>query len=103
LRPRNPKGEVEQYIDVPGLFKENPHKLILSHEQYFLNLIFSGDKPNTYNLLKVAGSLLGYQHTKGTIAKMKDRTLSAETKALISEACLVEITQCMVEQVRIIL
>jgi group I intron endonuclease len=35
-------------------------------------LIFSADEPNTYNILKVAGSMLGFKHTEKTIAKMSE-------------------------------
>jgi group I intron endonuclease len=43
-----------------------------------------------YNLLKIAGSSLGYKHSEESLAKMSEamtgKTLSAETKTLISEA-----------------
>lgn len=61
------------YIDISNLDKEKARLLILESEQFYLDSIFSLDESNTYNLLKVAGSSLG-------------RTLSAETKALLSEA-----------------
>jgi group I intron endonuclease len=62
-----------EYIDITGLSKEEARKLILEREQYYLDLIFLDDEPNTYNILKEAGSSLGYIHL-------------AETKAAISEA-----------------
>jgi group I intron endonuclease len=40
-------------------------------EQYYLDLC----KPE-YNLLKVAGSRLGYIHTENTLAKMRDSRLN---------------------------
>jgi group I intron endonuclease len=61
-----------KYIDISNLSKKEARKLILSREQHFLDLIFSKDEPNTYNILKVAGSLLGFKH-------------SEEIKTLISE------------------
>jgi len=61
------------YIDISNLDKEKARLLILESEQFYLDLIFSLDESNTYNLLKVAGSSLG-------------RTLSAKTKVLMSEA-----------------
>lgn len=60
------------YIDISDLSKKEARELILLREQYFIDLIFLEDL-NTYNILKEAGSSLGYIH-------------SAETKAAISEA-----------------
>jgi hypothetical protein len=59
-----------EYIDIPNLSKEESKKLILSREQYYLDLIFlcSEDKTNTFNILPTAGSSLGYKHTEGTLA-----------------------------------
>jgi hypothetical protein len=62
-----------EYINITDLSLDKARKLILEREQYYLDLIFSEDKPNTYNILKQAGSLLGFIH-------------SSETKALMSEA-----------------
>jgi group I intron endonuclease len=64
---------------------------LLSREQFYLDEI----KPE-FNILKTAGSLLGYKHTEESIAKMSEIktgqnnpnfgiTPTAETKALISE------------------
>lgn len=36
-----------EYIDISNLSKEEARKLILSREQIYLDLIFSGDKRNT--------------------------------------------------------
>jgi group I intron endonuclease len=58
-----------KYIDITNLSSEEARKKILEREQYYLDLIFSEDEPNTYNILKIAGSLLGYKHTKESIAK----------------------------------
>jgi len=42
-------------------------------------LIFSRAKFNTYNILKIAGSSLGYKHTEETIAKMSGKNHSRGT------------------------
>lgn len=60
-----------EIIDITNLSKEESRKLILSREQNYLDLIFLVDKPNSYNILKEAGSLLGYKHNDFSIAKMK--------------------------------
>jgi group I intron endonuclease len=78
------------YIDISNLDKEKARLLILESEQFYLDLIFSLDEPNTYNLLKVAGSSLGITISAETKALMseahKGKTHSTETKAKISEA-----------------
>ena len=66
-------------------------KDLISREQYYLDLI----KPE-YNILKIAGSSLGYRHTEETFIKFSQRTnehrkgitfsQSEETKAKISKA-----------------
>jgi group I intron endonuclease len=53
-----------EYIDISNLSKEDVKKLILLREQYFLDCIFSVDEPNTYNILKKAGSRLGSSHSE---------------------------------------
>ena len=85
------------YVDIPtNLSKYGVRKLILEHEQYYLDLIFSLDEPNTYNILQVAGSRLGSKHTEEALAKislalsgenhpMFGKSHSEETKALMSE------------------
>ena len=81
-----------EIIDITNLSKEDSRKLILSREQNYLDFIFSVDEPNIYNILKEAGSLLGYKHSDSSIAKMKEskggennpmlgKTHSQETKA----------------------
>jgi len=90
-----------EYIDVsparaiiaaqPGnSSKKEIQKLILEREQYYLDLIFSVEEPNTYNLLKEAGSRLGSKHSPETITKISGennsffgKTHSAETVAKI--------------------
>lgn len=52
---------------------------VIEREQYYLDLL----KP-AYNILKIAGSRFGYLHSKETIAKMKERRHSEETKSKIS-------------------
>lgn len=71
-----------------------PVENILEREQYYLDLL----KPK-YNILKTAGSTLGYKHSEETIAKFKlrrhtedtlekfrSKTFSEETRAKISAA-----------------
>jgi group I intron endonuclease len=58
-----------EYIDITNLSKEDAKNLILEREQFYLNVIFSEDELNTYNILKVAGSTLGYKHTDKSLAK----------------------------------
>lgn len=82
-----------EYIDISNLSNEETKKLVLEREQFYLDLIFSEDEPNTYNLLKVAGSILGYKHTEESLAMMSGennhffgKIHSEETKAKLSEA-----------------
>ena len=55
----------------------NPEKCI-EREQYYIDLL----KPE-YNILKTAGSTLGYKHTEETLAKFKDRKHTPERLAKI--------------------
>jgi group I intron endonuclease len=79
-----------EYIDISNLGQEDARNLILSREQIYLDLIFSVNEPNTYNILKVAGSPLGYKHSeksKSLISEAhKGRTYSVESIALMSKA-----------------
>lgn len=82
-----------KYIDITDLSKEEARELILSSEQYFLNLIFSPIRLNSYNILPTAGSRLGAKHSKESIAKMSgqnnhmfNKYLSDETLTKMSEA-----------------
>jgi|ERR1700744_802936 len=77
-----------EYIDISYLDKKKARELILEKEQYYLELIMP-----EYNILKIAGSSLGYKHTEETIAKisgeknsMFGKIHSVETKAKISKA-----------------
>jgi group I intron endonuclease len=95
-----------EYIDISNLSKEKARELVLSREQYFLDLLFSVELGlKTYNILQIAGSSLGYRHTDESLVKMSGenhsrpmlgrtgennpnfgKTLSEKTRALISEA-----------------
>jgi hypothetical protein len=48
---------------------------VLKREQYYLDLF----KPE-YNIVKTAGSTLGYKHTPESLAKMRDFVLSDEVR-----------------------
>lgn len=62
---KNFKLEILEYCDITE---------VIAREQYYLDLY----KP-VYNILKIAGSNLGYKHTKETLAKFKQRKFSEET------------------------
>ena len=47
--------------------------VLIKREQYYLDTL----KPK-YNILKIAGSSLGYKHSSDTLLKFKERRLSAE-------------------------
>jgi group I intron endonuclease len=74
-----------KYIDISNSSSNEVRKLILEREQYYLNTM----KP-VYNILKVAGSILGYVHNEKSIAKIseakKGKPRSAETRTLLSDA-----------------
>jgi group I intron endonuclease len=53
---------------------------VREREQYYLTSL----KPD-YNILKVAGSFLGYKHSEETRAKLKGRTLTAEHLAKLKD------------------
>lgn len=54
-----------EYIDITNLSKKDSKKLILEQEQYYIDIL----QPK-YKILKIAGSSLGYKHTKESIAKL---------------------------------
>jgi len=56
---------IMEFIDTSNLNKDEIKKLILEKEQFYLDSF----KPE-YNILRIAGNLLGYKHSKETIAKM---------------------------------
>jgi len=62
----NFKLEILEYCEADRL-------IILEREQHYINLL----KPE-YNILKIAGSPLGYKHTEESLAKMRNRKLSKE-------------------------
>jgi group I intron endonuclease len=76
---------IYEYIETSQLTKENAKNLILSLEQHYIETL----SPD-YNILRLAGSSLGFKHSKESLEKMSKvhlgKTLSAETKALISLA-----------------
>jgi group I intron endonuclease len=74
-----------EYTNISNLTKEETRVLILSREQFYLDLIFSLDEPNTFNILKVAGSTLGFRHSVESRSLMS-KPKSTETKAKISKA-----------------
>jgi len=50
-----------EYIDISNLSKEETKKLILEREQFYIDSLEPG-----YNILKVAGSSLGFIHSEGS-------------------------------------
>lgn len=59
-----------------------PEKCIEREQYYFDNL-----NPE-YNILKIAGSPLGYRHTEDTLKLFRDRVVSAETRKNLSKAAI---------------
>ena len=57
-----------EYVDVANLPKNKIKNLLIEREQYYIDFI----KPE-YNILKIAGSLLGFKHSPETILKFKNR------------------------------
>ena len=53
----------------------------IKREQHYLDLL----KPE-YNILKIAGSSFGYKHTETTLAKLRGRTHSEETRSKLSKS-----------------
>lgn len=64
--------EILEYCEISNL---------IEREQYYLDLF----KP-AYNILKKAGSFLGYKHTEETLAKFRARKMTDEEKAKIGAA-----------------
>jgi group I intron endonuclease len=56
-----------KHIDISHLDKKQARKLILSREQYYIDSL----NPE-YNILKIAGSSLGFNHSEETLAKMSE-------------------------------
>jgi group I intron endonuclease len=80
---------IYEYIDIQYLPKDEARKLILEREQLYIDTL----RPN-YNLLKTAGSSLGFKHTESNKAKLSEinkgenhpmfgRSHTEETKALM--------------------
>jgi len=77
-------------IDLTNLPEDQIKNFIIEREQFYIDFI----KPE-YNILKVAGSLLGFKHSTDTILKLKSRinannsmfnkSHSAETKLMMSQ------------------
>jgi group I intron endonuclease len=55
-----------EFIDITNLSKSEAKKLILEREQFYLNSL----SPE-YNILKTAGSLLGFNHSDDSLVKFK--------------------------------
>ena len=55
-----------EYIDIANLPKDEAKKLIIEREQHYIDNILP-----EYNILKIAGSLLGFQHSSSTIVKFQ--------------------------------
>ena len=77
-----------EYINITGIPKLDLKTLILEREQHYLNSL----EPE-YNILKVAGSLLGFKHSEESLKNRSGvnhpnygKPLSEKTKILISEA-----------------
>jgi len=83
--------DILEYIDISNIGKKDARKLILEREQYFLNIIFSQeDKRDTYNILKTAGSSLGFIFSPESRVRisesLKGKEISSETRAKMSVA-----------------
>lgn len=55
-----------ELISITTLSKDEAKKLIIEREQYYIDCILP-----EYNILKTAGSLLGFNHSKDTLLKFK--------------------------------
>lgn len=97
------------YIDISGLSLEKSRKKILECEQYYFDLIFSQDESNTYNILKVAGSSLGYKYTEESLTKMSGenhhffflgKLILKRLKLGLAQLYLVRVTQCTVKLIQ---
>lgn len=86
-----------EIIDIKNLSLKEARDKILAREQYYLDILFSVNNPNTYYIIKKAGSSIGYKHSPESRAlisqshstetrNLMSRPKSASTKALISKA-----------------
>jgi len=57
---------IVEYINIENLSKAESRKLILEREQYYINTL----EPE-FNILKIAGSSLGYKHTEESLEKLR--------------------------------
>lgn len=55
-----------EYTEIVNLPKDEAKNLIIEREQHYIDIILP-----EYNILKTAGSLLGFQHSSSTIVKFK--------------------------------
>ncbi len=66
------------------VIEEVEPEFLLEREQYYINLYNACDKNSGYNLLPIAGNMLGYKHTDESKEKIsashKGKILSADTK-----------------------
>jgi group I intron endonuclease len=56
-------------------------KYVINREQYYMNLL----NPE-YNILKIAGSRLGFKHSPETLLKLRNRKFTAEALANIRKS-----------------
>ena len=67
-----------------SIIEETTQDLLLEKEQYWLDHYKSYEKTNGYNILKIAGSNVGFKHTEETKLKIseasKGRIVSEETR-----------------------
>jgi group I intron endonuclease len=87
-----------KYTDILNLDKKEAQKLILQSEQFFLDIIFSLDKPNTYNILQVAGSPIGYKHTEEALAKFSGKNHPLFGKSRLPET-IAKISNAMIGKI----
>jgi group I intron endonuclease len=85
-----------EYIDISNMSKDEAKTLILKREQHYLDIFFN-EKVPMYNILKIAGSPLGYRHSKESLVKISlaksgenhplfGKSHTVETRILMSEA-----------------
>jgi group I intron endonuclease len=92
-----------EYINVTNLAEDQIKNCLIQREQYYIDFI----KPE-YNILRVAGSLLGFKHSADTILKFKNRIgeknpmfnkiHSAETKLAMSQ---IQVGKSLSEETRL--
>ena len=55
-----------EYIEIDNLPKDEAKKLIMEQEQHYIDKFLP-----EYNILKTAGSLLGFKHSDSTLVKLR--------------------------------